>query len=1055
MTSEASRTWARVASWLGAGLVLVACATDATSGAPETTGRSSSAVWVNGGFETGAAGAAPPAPWAVQTFVNRGITVQTPQTFAGLDLVAGGRPLTTEIAATNQPDPDLGVLASLRVCRYGNQCARVNFHSNNTYGNGRNVNILSQTMTVAAGDVDPSDMQIHVRFTVAPVLQNPAHPANEQPYYFVIVSDLTKATTLYSDFNLSGAAGLAWQKINGGTPNEIDYTNWQLVDVSGAGGAIAQGDQIQLQIIGGGCSLGGHFGEVYVDGVGAVLPGLNIQGTGPAQANAGSNITYALTYRNGSNAAETGVVIDFTTPPNTTFQAITPPAGATCVTPAVGAAGTIVCTFTGPVPAGASGGLSVTVNINAGTVGTIVAGNYQIGSIQENPLLGPPIYTVCGCTLDSQCPAADWCHESAPNDCDAKLTNGTAIPNDPGHTNPTLNGTCTPAAGAVVCVSGVCDTSDNKCGYANGDGPCTAGNGGVVCRSGACSTNGKCEPAGGCNVDADCAAADWCDESTHVCTLKVANGGAVPNDPAHMNPTLNGTCTAAAGAVACVSGVCDTSDNKCGYANGDGPCTPGSGGNGGVVCRSGACSVNGTCEPSGGCNVDADCAAADWCDESTHVCTPKVANGGAVPTDPAHMNPTLNGTCTAMAGALVCVSGVCDTADNECGYANGDGPCTVGTGGVVCRSGQCSNNGVCEPAGSCNVDADCSMGNWCDESTHVCTPTVANGGAVPTDPAHMNPTLNGTCTAPAGALTCTSGVCDTADSKCGYANGDGTCSAGDAGNGAVVCRSGVCDPDTKCGYANGDGPCTMGTGATVCRSGMCSTNGTCEPAGGCDVDADCSAGNWCDESTHTCTPKVANGGAVPNDPAHMNPTVNGTCTAAAGAIVCASGVCDTHDNKCGYANGDGPCTASDGGDGSPVCRSNVCATTGPNAGECEGCTVNSECPSGEVCTNDTCVTPTDGGAADSGTADSGSAGDSGSPSMDGSMSADTGPGEEDATADGSPSAEAGVDASDTGIIEGGGCSSAGVSRGAGDGAWLAGLSILGLLGVRRNKRRAA
>ena len=35
-------------------------------------------------------------------------------------------------------------------------------------------------------------------------------------------------------------------------------------------------------------------------------------------------------------------------------------------------------------------------------------------------------------------------------------------------------GTCTPAAGALTCVSKVCDTKDNECGYANGDGPCTA-----------------------------------------------------------------------------------------------------------------------------------------------------------------------------------------------------------------------------------------------------------------------------------------------------------------------------------------------------------------------------------------------------------------------------------------------------------------------------------------------------------------------------------------------------------------------------------------------------
>ena len=181
------------------------------------------------------------------------------------------------------------------------------------------------------------------------------------------------------------------------------------------------------------------------------------------------------------------------------------------------------------------------------------------------------------------------------------------------------------------------------------------------------------------------------------------------------------------------------------------------------------------------------------------------------------------------------------------------------------------------------------------------------------------------------------------------------------------------------------------------------------------------------------------------------------CTPAAGAVVCASGVCDTHDNKCGYANGDGPCTTGDAGDGSPVCRSNVCATTGSNAGLCEGCTVNSECPTGEVCSaTNTCVTPGADAGADSGSPGlDASAGDSGMSSMDGSMSADTGTGPgEDATADGSPSTEAGADASDTGVIEGGGCSSAGVSRGGVDCSWLGGLSILGLLALRRNKRRA-
>ena len=428
-----------------------------------------------------------------------------------------------------------------------------------------------------------------------------------------------------------------------------------------------------------------------------------------------------------------------------------------------------------------------------------------------------------GCTLDAQCPG-QWCDESTGVCGRPWSQNGNPVPNDPAHVAPTLNGVCTAAAGVLTCVSGVCDT-DNDCGYAVGDGPCTAVNAGVVCRSGACSVNGTCEPAGGCNVDADCSGGKWCDESTHTCTPKIPNGGALPTDPPHTGPTLNGMCTAGAGSLVCVSGVCDPSDNECGYANGDGPCTAG---NGGVVCRSGACSANGTCEPAGGCDVDADCSAGKWCDEST---TPaRRRSRTAAPSRPIrpHTNPTLNGQCTVAAATLTCLRGVCDVHDNDCGYANGDGPCTVADGGVVCRSGFCTLSGLCGAPGSCDVDTDCSRRDWCDESTHTCTAKVANGVAVPSDPPHTNPTLNGMCTVAAGALTCTSGVCDTADNECGY--------------------------------ANGDGPCTPTNGGVVCQSGMCSTGGTCEPSGGCNVDADCASGNWCDETTHTCTAQIANGG---------------------------------------------------------------------------------------------------------------------------------------------------------------------------------------------------
>ena len=500
------------------------------------------------------------------------------------------------------------------------------------------------------------------------------------------------------------------------------------------------------------------------------------------------------------------------------------------------------------------------------------------------------------------------------------------------------DGACTVANGGTVCRSGVCDP-DLKCGYATGDGPCTSANGATVCRSTSCSSNGTCAPLGGCNVDADCTGGQWCQEALHACTPKLVNGTAMPSDAPHTSPTLNGTCTAEAAALVCVSGVCDTADNRCGFANGDGPC---SSSNATTVCRSGSCSANGLCKPAGGCLVDTDCSGGQWCNESAQTCTLPIANGGAVPTDPPHTNPTLNGICTTAAGALTCLSGVCDTADNKCGYADGDGPCTAVNGATVCRSASCSANNLCMPAGGCNVDADCTPGNWCNETAHLCTSQLPNGSSLPSDPPHQNPTLNGVCTTAAATLVCTSGVCETSDNACGLLNNDGPCTPA---TGATICRSGVCDPDNKCGYADGDGPCTSLNGGTVCRSGTCSSNGTCAPAGGCNVDEDCSGGHWCMESTHSCEAKLSNGTSMPTDAPHTDPTLDGTCTQLAAGLVCASAVCDTNDDKCGYANGDGPCTSTNA---TIVCRSGVCSANG-TCMPAGGCNVDADCSTGNWC----------------------------------------------------------------------------------------------------------
>ncbi|MFZ0759792.1 MAG: C25 family cysteine peptidase [Candidatus Sulfotelmatobacter sp.] len=82
---------------------------------------------------------------------------------------------------------------------------------------------------------------------------------------------------------------------------------------------------------------------------------------------AGSNATYTQSVTNNGPAAATGVTFTQTTPPNTNFQSITAPAGWTCVTPAVGATGTITCTDGGNLALNAAASFTLVLQVSAST----------------------------------------------------------------------------------------------------------------------------------------------------------------------------------------------------------------------------------------------------------------------------------------------------------------------------------------------------------------------------------------------------------------------------------------------------------------------------------------------------------------------------------------------------------------------------------------------------------------------------------------------------------------------------------------------------------------
>jgi len=235
------------------------------------------AAFTNGGFETGTPGSVPPG-WVADSFLNSvGVTIQNPQTVEGLNLSPGGVVATfilnSPAGPLSQADPFLGTIASLRWPKYGTQAVIVNAESSDAFGRGRNANSLSQVMTIRARDVDGSDGKAHIRFVFAPVLENANHAAAQQPYYFIQLTNVTRATILYTSFGTAPRAGSdqpsPWKSTMAsisGAETEVDYMDWQLVDIAPGSPAINIGDQVKLQIIASGCQPGGHAGYVLVDG---------------------------------------------------------------------------------------------------------------------------------------------------------------------------------------------------------------------------------------------------------------------------------------------------------------------------------------------------------------------------------------------------------------------------------------------------------------------------------------------------------------------------------------------------------------------------------------------------------------------------------------------------------------------------------------------------------------------------------------------------------------------------------------------------------------------
>ncbi|AKC86182.1 hypothetical protein WQ53_04735 [Pseudoxanthomonas suwonensis] len=264
---------------------------------------------------------------------------------------------------------------------------------------------IEQTVTMALSDVDPVDGKVHIRFAMAPVLNDPNHAKHEQPYFFVEVVNLTKNRQLFQTFNYANQPGIPWQNFG-----DYKFTNWQGFDIAPGNGQLDVGDQVLLKIFVANCSpsAAAHTAQVYLDVVGSKMPGLTVAAAGPSTTKPGEQVTYTYNYVNNTGVYALGSMVRLAAPFTEDSKALTfvsgsYPASCSAVQPATTnpLRGAYIECPVGDLVAGDGGSFNVTFTVpaNAETNQTNAAlavinnGDYDIRANTVSPFIGPLVKT--------------------------------------------------------------------------------------------------------------------------------------------------------------------------------------------------------------------------------------------------------------------------------------------------------------------------------------------------------------------------------------------------------------------------------------------------------------------------------------------------------------------------------------------------------------------------------------------------------------------------------------------------------------------------------------
>ena len=381
------------------------------------------AMFTNGGFETGDF-----TSWTKSSFINKDADLPLGTGGSDLSAIVGG----PAVAPLSLSDPNTG--GNLKYPAVGHYSARVNSElSSSKGGYPRNGNTISQTVSAV---LDPSDGQMHIRFSYAAVMVKPVdndHEVDDLPYFRVTAVNTSNGGDVLFDFySYVGEPGKNWLDgvpFDNGHPDDQgdywQYIDWTSVDLASSGAhPVKAGDVVTLNITAAGCSHGGHPGYVYVDEITdsgtSTSASLTLAAAGAATVKPGDQYTYTLTYTTDIDVSNAQVSL--TLPGHTTFVS----SDKNCTT----ASGVVTCDL-GALSSG-SGSFNVTVLVDklkkVGIPLTLPTTSYSMNATNATTVNGSTIVTADVLSPFADVPLGHWALDYVQSIWAAGITSGCAQP---------------------------------------------------------------------------------------------------------------------------------------------------------------------------------------------------------------------------------------------------------------------------------------------------------------------------------------------------------------------------------------------------------------------------------------------------------------------------------------------------------------------------------------------------------------------------------------------------------------------------------------------------